>query len=160
MDLRILYNWAMKVFVENRKARAAYRVLEGMESGIVLTGSEVKSIRAGRVSLSDAYVKVANGQGILINLYIHPYGFADNRNYDPRRTRSLLMHKYQLRYLESKTAQKGLTLIPMKIYEKHNRFKVEVALVRGKTQVDRRKELKERDLNREMQIVLRGKKTA
>jgi SsrA-binding protein len=150
----------MKVFVENRKARAAYKVLEEVESGIVLTGSEVKSIRAGRVSLSDAYVKVVNGQGVLINLYIHPYGFADNRNYDPRRTRLLLMHKYQLRYLESKAAQKGLTLIPMKIYEKNNRFKVGVALVRGKTQVDRRKELRERDLNREMQIVLRGKKMA
>lgn len=149
----------MKTLVENRKARMLYAVQETFEAGVVLTGGEVKSIREGRASLTESFVRVSDHEAFLVNMFIHPYGFADNRSYDPRQSRKLLLHRQQIRYLGSKVIGKGVTVVPIKIYEKNNKFKVLIGLVKGKTQVDRRKELKERDVRREVETALRGKIT-
>lgn len=148
----------MSVLLENRKARAQYSILDTHEAGIVLSGGEVKSIRMGRASLAESFVRVTDGEAFMVNMYVHPYGFADNKGYDPRKPRKLLLHKREIVQLQSKIVGKGVTIVPLKIYEKRNKFKVQIGLVRGKTQVDRRKELRERDLNREVERALRGKK--
>lgn len=148
----------MKVLVENRKARMLYTIQDQFEAGVVLTGGEVKSIREGRSSLAESFVRITDGEAFMVNMFIHPYGFSDNRSYDPRRARKLLMHKQEIVYLASKIVGKGVTIIPLKVYEKNNKFKVQLGLVKGKTQVDRRKEIKERDIARDVEIALRGRK--
>lgn len=148
----------MSILLENRKVRAQYSVIDTYEAGVVLLGGEVKSIRMGRASLAESFVRITDGEAFMVNMYVHPYGFSDNRGYDPRQARKLLLHKREIVQLQSNVLGKGVTIVPLKIYEKRNKFKVQIGLVRGKTQVDRRKELRERDLNREVERALRGKK--
>lgn len=140
----------------NRQARRNYHILQTLEAGIELLGSEVKSLRAGRADLQEAYVRVLNEEAFLINANI-PRLNTFQKNYDPLRSRKLLLHKSQIRSLIGQTSGKGTTLIPLAIYEKHNRFKVEVGLGKSKREYDKRQAIKERDQIRRIEQELRGK---
>jgi SsrA-binding protein len=134
----------------NRQASHRYNLLEKWECGIVLTGTEVKSCRAGRVQLKDGYATVDGGEVWLQNVHIAPYDPARD-NHDPERPRKLLMHRREIERLIGKTAEKGLTLVPTRMYFKGKRAKVEIALARGKDLYDKRRTLKEKDMKREIQ---------
>jgi SsrA-binding protein len=142
------------VVVANRKARHEYEFLDFVEAGIVLTGSEVKSLREGRANITDGYVYFQQGQAILCGVHISPYPNAGYAQHDPDRERVLLLHAREIASLAAKVEQKGLTVIPTKMYFKHGKMKVELALARGKRVHDRREELRrraiQRDLEREM----------
>ncbi len=144
--------------IVNRKAHFDYEIGEKIEAGIDLTGGEVKSVREGHVSLSDSFVKIVGGQAVLLNCHINPYEFADNTDYDPKRSRRLLMHKKEILALMSKMQQSNLTLIPVSFYTRHNLIKVELALAKGKKKWDKRQALKEKDLQRETEEAVRGDK--
>lgn len=141
----------------NKKALHNYHILERVEAGIVLSGSEVKSIRAGRVDLGEAYVRILNGEAFLINANIPRYQQSGQKDYDAQRSRKLLLHKDQINSLIGKTSGQGVTLVPVSIYEKNNRFKVEVGLAKSKKEFDKRKIIKERDHIRRVEQELRGK---
>lgn len=140
----------------NKKARFEYTVLESLEAGIQLTGAEVKSLRLGSASLSDSYVAVTGTGVSLLNATISPYKFARNEDYDPKRSRRLLLKRREIERLRGLVAQKGVALAPLKIYLKHNRFKVEVGVVRGKKQYEKREQIKRRDLRREVEREVKG----
>lgn len=140
----------MKVITTNRKAYHEYHIEDTIEAGIVLTGSEVKSIAAGKVSLSDAYCRVENGEMWLVNMHVAPYENAPIYGHDPRRKRKLLLHKWEIERLRGKAEQKGYTLIPLKLYFRNGKIKVEIGLVRGKRQYDKREAIKQRDIEREL----------
>jgi SsrA-binding protein len=135
----------------NRRARQKFEPIEKMEAGIVLQGSEVKSLRNGKAQMSDAYAVVERGEVWLRNLHIPPYEPASRENHEPERPRKLLLHRSEIERLVGKTAEKGLTLIPLRIYFKGSRAKVELALARGKEGRDRRREIAERDVRREVE---------
>ena len=135
----------------NRRARHKFEVVEHFEAGIQLQGSEVKSLREGKAQLSDAYAVVERGEVWLRNMHIPPYGPASSNNHEPDRTRKLLMHRHEIERLVGKTAQRGLTLIPTRVYFKGPRAKVELGLARGKEGRDRRREIAERDMRREVE---------
>ena len=135
----------------NRRARHKFEVVERFEAGIQLQGSEVKSLREGKAQLSDAYAVVEKGEVWLRNMHIPPYGPASINNHDPDRTRKLLMHRHEIERLVGKTAQRGLTLIPTRVYFKGSRAKVELGLARGKEGRDRRREIADRDMRREVE---------
>jgi SsrA-binding protein len=139
----------------NRRARQRYELLERFECGIQLQGSEVKSLREGRAQLADAYAAIEDGEVWLRGVHIPPYAPAASQNHDPDRPRKLLLHRYEIERLVGRTQQRGLTLVPTRIYFKGPRVKVELALARGKEHRDRRRELKERDLRREIDRELR-----
>jgi SsrA-binding protein len=141
----------------NRKVRHLYELLERFEAGIELRGSEVKSLREGRAQLADAYAAVEGGEVWLRGVHIPPYPPAADQNHEPERPRKLLLHRYEIERLIGQTQQRGLTLVPTRIYFKGPRVKVELALARGKERRDRRRELKERDLRREIDRELRGR---
>lgn len=134
----------------NRRAHFEYELLERFEAGISLTGSEVKSIRAGGVDFRDAFARIVNGNVELDGLYIPPYKDATYNNHEPRRTRRLLLHREEIRKLQRALEQKGLTLVPTKLYAKGRRFKVELAVGRGKKLHDKRASEREREAKREM----------
>ncbi|MFA0735205.1 MAG: hypothetical protein OGMRLDGQ_001705 [Candidatus Fervidibacter sp.] len=143
----------------NRKARHDYEILETYEAGLVLTGPEVKSVRQGKVSLAEAYAKVNKGELWLYNMHIAPYDPVLQRNYDPRQPRKLLMHRREIDRLMGLTQQRGLTLIPLRVYFNERGYaKVELGLARGKRKVDRRREIMEREMKREVDRALRGKR--
>jgi SsrA-binding protein len=135
----------------NRRARHKFELEERMEAGIQLQGSEVKSLRDGKAQLGDAYAVVDRGEVWLRNLHIAPYAPASDQNHDPERPRKLLLHRHQIERLIGKTQQRGLTLIPTRIYFKGSHAKVELALARGKEGRDRRREIAERDMRREVE---------
>lgn len=135
----------------NRRARHDYEILERMEAGIALTGSEVKSLRGGRASLSEAFARVRDGEVWLENMHIAPYEQGEKRGYDPRRTRKLLLHRREIERLIGKTAERGLALVPMRVYFAHGLAKVELGLGRGKRQFEKRQAIAEREHKREMQ---------
>ena len=135
----------------NRRARAKFEFLETMEAGIQLQGSEVKSLRDGKAQLADAYAIVDRGEVWLRNLHISPYGPASFQNHEPDRPRKLLLHRAQIERLIGTTQQRGLTLVPTRIYFKGRNAKVELALARGKEGRDRRREISERDTRREVE---------
>jgi SsrA-binding protein len=135
----------------NRRARHKFELVEKLEAGIVLRGSEVKSLRTGKAQLSDAYAVVEGGEVWLRNLHIPPYEPASRENHEPDRPRKLLLHRAEIERLVGKTAQRGLTLIPTRIYFKGPRAKVELALAKGKEGRDRRREIAERDVRREVE---------
>jgi SsrA-binding protein len=135
----------------NRRARQKFQVEERMEAGIQLKGSEVKSLRDGKAQLGDAYAVVDRGEVWLRNLHISPYAPASDQNHDPERPRKLLLHRNEIERLIGKTQQRGLTLIPTRIYFKGSHAKVELALARGKEGRDRRREIAERDVRREVE---------
>lgn len=139
---------------ENRKARQYYELLEFFEAGIVLTGSEVKSIRQGRVSFGDSYIDFRNGEAFVMSMHISPYDNAGYAVQNPDRDRKLLLHYQEIKQLTAKVEQKGLTVVPLKMYLKHGKIKLEIALARGRKLHDQRDELKRRaehrDLEREL----------
>jgi len=139
-----------KTVTENRKARHEYHIIETFEAGLALTGTEVKSLRAGRANLQDSFARVENAELLLYNMHISPYDQGNQFNHEPKRTRKLLMHKVEILRLLGKTREKGLALIPLKIYFKNGIAKVELALARGKKLYDRRDDIAARDARREM----------
>ena len=133
----------------NKQAPYRYHLLEKWEAGLVLTGTEVKSLRGGKAQLKDGYASVQNGEVWLHNVHIAPYGPATRENHEPERPRKLLMHKREIERLIGKTAEKGLTIVPLSLYFKDGRAKVEIALAKGKKSYDKRHTLAERTANRE-----------
>ena len=129
----------------NRRALYNYEILERHEAGLVLTGSEIKSVRAGRVDLADGYARAENGELWLVNVHIAPYDAANTYNHEPRRPRKLLLHRAQIAELTSAVAQKGLTLVALRLYIKNHVAKVELGLGRGKRQYDKRRTIMERE---------------
>ncbi|HEX5613990.1 MAG TPA: SsrA-binding protein SmpB [Acidimicrobiia bacterium] len=144
-----------QLVISNRKARHDYHVAETFECGIVLLGSEVKSLRDGRGNLQDAYARVEDGEVWLHGMHVSPYEFSRDK-LDPVRRRKLLLHRRQIHDLESASAEKGVTLVPLKIYFKDGRAKVELAVARGKRSYDKRQALAERDAKRETERALKG----
>jgi SsrA-binding protein len=141
----------------NRQASFRFNLLERFECGIVLTGTEVKSLREGKAQLKDAYATVRDGEVWLIGLYIPPYGPASRANHDPERPRKLLLHRSEIERLVGKTRERGLTLVPTRIYFSgdRSRAKVELALARGKDLYDKRETIRKRDMTRDVQRELR-----
>lgn len=148
---------SIKVVTDNRKARHDYFIEETYEAGMALTGTEVKSLRAGKANLKDSYAQVENGEMFLFNMHISPYEQGNRYNVDPVRTRKLLLHKGEINRLFGKVKQQGLTLVPLKVYFKRGRAKIELALARGKKQYDKREALAEKDARREVERGMRGK---
>lgn len=139
----------------NRKAYHDYHIEETYEAGIALTGTEIKSVRTGRVNLRDGYAQVKDGELWLLNTHISPYDPASRYNVDPYRARKLLMHRREINRLMGRVQEKGLTIVPLRMYLKNHRAKVEVALVRGKRQYDKREAISKRDADREIQRELK-----
>ena len=146
-----------KTIAQNRKARHEYFVLEGIEAGIELVGTEVKSIRGGNVNLKDAWVDVREGQAYLIGMHVAPYEKGNIFNRDPERTRKLLMHKKEIRRLYVETKTQGLTLVPLSLYFKGSNVKVEVGLCRGKKLYDKRASTAERDAKRDIDRAVKSR---
>lgn len=147
----------IKVIAKNKKAFFEYHLEEKFEAGIVLSGSEVKSLRDGRASLSDSYAIIKDGEVFLLHAHIAHYPPASGLNHEPKRTRKLLMHAKEIAKLCGKLNQKGLTLIPTMIYFKRGRAKVELALAKGKRKYDKREAIKKRESERETSRALRRK---
>ncbi len=139
----------------NRQARHRYHLLEKWEAGLVLTGTEVKSLREGKAQIKDGYAALRDTEVWLYNVHIPPYGPASRENHEPERPRKLLMHRREIERLIGKTREKGLTLIPTRIYFRDGRAKVEIALAKGKDAVDKRQTIKEREMKREMERAVR-----
>ena len=139
-----------RIAISNRKARHDYQILDVYEAGMVLKGSEVKSLRQGKANLQDSYAALKRGEMWLYKMHISPFEQANQFNHDPTRERKLLLNKSELRKLIGKTTEKGLTLIPLKVYFKKGIAKVEIALAKGKKEYDRREDIKKRDVEREM----------
>ena len=140
----------IKVLATNRKAKHEYFLLDTYEAGMVLKGSEIKSIRAGQVSIAQAYVSVDGNEAWLVNSHIAPYNEASINNHDPLRTRKLLLHRREISKLSDKVRQKGATVVPLRIYLKDGKAKIEIALAKGKKQYDKRAEIAKRDAELEM----------
>ena len=141
----------MKVIATNRKARYQYQFHDTYEAGMVLLGSEIKSIRAGRVSLQEGFVQFEAGEAWLANVHIAAYDPASQQNHEPRRRRKLLLHRREIDRLHSRVREKGFTVIPTRLYLKDGRAKVEIALARGKKQYDKRQTIAKRDSKRQME---------
>jgi SsrA-binding protein len=148
----------VKVIAENRRARHDYHLLERVEAGLVLLGTEVKALREGRATLARAYADVREGEIWLVGAHISAYEKGGYANHDPDRDRKLLLHRRELDSLAGKVAEKGLTLVPTRLYFKDGRAKVELALARGKERRDRRRELAERDAQRQIDRALRRRR--
>ena len=148
---------AIKTLATNRKAYHNYHIQDSVEAGIVLTGTEIKSIRAGRVSLGDAYVKPEDGELWLLNAHIARYEAGSYLSHEPGRPRKLLLHRKQIDSLTSKVLEKGLTLVPLKLYIKDSIAKVEIALAKGKKLYDKRESIARRETEREIGRALKRK---
>ena len=144
-----------KPIATNRRARFNFEITETYEAGIVLLGSEVKSLRAGHADLKDSYALVRGGEMWLVGMRISPYEYARDGGHDPERERKLLLHKREIEKIGSVLAEKGLTLLPMRLYFKDGKVKVELGLGRGKTQRDKRETLRRRQADREMERAMR-----
>jgi SsrA-binding protein len=147
-----------RLVAENRRARHDYELLERVEAGIALTGSEVKSLRQGRASLSRAYAEVRDGEAWLVGCHIADYGSAGYAGHDPDRDRKLLLHRREIDRLAGRVAERGLTLVPTKLYFKDGRAKVEIALARGKELRDKRREIARREAERAIERALKGRR--
>lgn len=148
-------NEGIKIATENRKARHDYHIHEVFETGMVLTGTEVKSLRAGKANLKDSFAQIRNGEIMLHNMHISPYEEGNIFNHEPLRTRKLLMHKAEIIKLFSQTREKGFTLVPLKIYFKKGKAKLELGLASGKKNYDKRQDLAERSAKREVDRALK-----
>lgn len=147
---------SFKIVSDNRQARHEYEILETYEAGIELRGTEVKSIRAGKVNLRDGFALVRDGEVFLLNVHVSPHETTNQVfNHDPRRTRKLLLHRQEIRKLIGKVEQQGLTLVPLKMYLKKGRVKVDLALVCGKKLHDKREDLKRRQDQRDMERAMK-----
>ncbi len=147
----------IKIVAENRKASFHYHFLEKFEAGLVLTGSEVKSLRDGKASLGDAYAVIKNGELWLLNCHINPYAPAAGLNHEPLRSRKLLLNKAEIHKLTGSLVEKGLTLVPTKIYFKQGRAKVELALAKGKKLFDKRESIKRKESRRAISRAMKHK---
>ena len=145
-----------RVAISNRKARHEYHILDSYECGIVLVGSEVKSIRSGRANLADSYARIEHGEIWLYGMHVSPYAFARDQH-DPTRRRKLLMHRSEIDRLVHKTDEAGATLVPLKVYFKDSLAKVELALAKGKRQWDKRQAMAERDAKRETERAIKSR---
>lgn len=141
---------SIKIVCDNRKAKFNYHLEDKFEAGLVLTGSEVKSLRAGKANLNDAYADIRGNEAWLLQAHIAPYEKGGYANHEPKRKRKLLMHKAEIKRLIGKTQAKGLTLVPLKMYFKNGKAKVQLALGSGKKMHDKRRVIKEREVGREM----------
>ena len=146
-----------KVLATNRKARFEYFLLDHYEAGLVLRGSEIKSIRARHISIAEAYVRIVDDEAWLIDAHIAPYDQASHFNHEPRRPRKLLLHRSELKRLYKAVQSKGVTIIPTKVYLKNGRAKVEIALAKGKKRHDKRQVIAKRDVERELQRQLQNR---
>ncbi|MFH1033884.1 MAG: SsrA-binding protein SmpB [Pseudomonadota bacterium] len=144
-----------KLVAKNKKARFSYELGDRMEAGLVLSGTEVKSLRMGKGNLTDAYAKIKDGEAWLISCHISAYPFAHYDNHEPERPRKLLLHRRELNRLESKLSEQGYSLIPLAIYFKNGKAKVELALAKGKKLFDKRQSIKEREQNRDVARAMR-----
>jgi len=149
---------AEKLIAENRRARREYHLSDQVEAGLVLTGTEVKSLRAGKADLAKAYATVRDGEGWLVGLHIPPYEQASLGAHDPDRNRKLLLHGRELATLSGKVQERGLTLVPTRLYFKNGRVKVELAVGRGKELHDKRRDIADRDAQRQMERALRTRR--
>jgi len=140
-----------KTVAVNRRARFEYAVEETLEAGIVLTGTEIKSIRAGRANLAEAYARIEHGEAWLIGAHIAPYEQGNRNNHEPTRTRKLLLHRDQIAELAGRTQAKGFTIVPLKLYIRHGMAKLELGIARGRKAHDKRRVIAERDALRELQ---------
>lgn len=141
----------IKIIAENRKARHDYTIVDQYEAGLVLTGTEVQSLRLGKANLKDSYAKVKDGEVWLYQMHISPYPFAYYNNHDPLRVRKLLLHKREILRLYAKANEQGHTLVPLKLYFKAGKAKITIALAKGKREFDKREALRERDRKREVE---------
>lgn len=144
-----------KVIATNRKARHEYLILESFEAGLVLQGSEIKSIRAGQISLAQAYVSIDGQNAWLLNAHIAPYDQASHFNHDPLRPRKLLLHRAEIRKMWENVRQKGTTIIPLRVYIKDGLAKIEIAIAKGKKLYDKRADIAKRDVERDLERQLR-----
>ena len=148
----------MNETILNKKASFDFNLSEKIEAGIVLTGSEVKSVRTGSASLADSFVKLSGNEAFLVNVYIAPYKYAVDPSYDPKRSRKLLLNKNEIEFLAGKLAVGNLTIVPVKMYNTHNLVKVEIALASKKKNYDKRDSLKKKAQDRETESYLRTEK--
>jgi SsrA-binding protein len=144
-----------RVVTTNRKARHDYHVLESLEAGIALTGTEIKSVRQAAVTLSEGFAQLRNGEIWLVGVHISPYKEGSYANVDPMRERRLLLHRKEIRKIAAKLADKGTTLVPLKIYFKGNKAKLQLGLCRGKREYDRREDIRTRDAERDLRRIHR-----
>ena len=149
----------IKIVAQNRKARHDYEILDTFEAGIALEGAEVKSLRAGKANLRDSFARIDGGEVWLYNMHISPYEKGNRYNHDPKRTRKLLLHKSEIRRLIGKVQERGFTLVPLKLYFRNGKAKLELALARGKKMHDKRRDIAERDARREIDRILKEKRT-
>jgi len=145
------------IVAENKKARFKYHIIEKFEAGIVLKGSEVKSLRDRKVSITESYARIYDGEIFLIGMNISPYQHAGVLNHDPTRRRKLLMHKREIQRIAAKVREKGFTIVPLMVYFKRGIAKVQLALVKGKAEYDKREAIKKREAEREMRRRMRFK---
>lgn len=143
--------------ISNRKAYFDYEIIDKLEAGIVLTGTEVKSLRYGRANFKDSYARIKNGEVWIVNFHISPYEHGNIYNHDPLRERKLLLHKQEIKRLTRKTEEGGFTLVPLSLYFKNGKAKIELALAKGKKSHDKRHDIAQRDQNRDMQRELKNK---
>lgn len=148
----------IKLIASNREAYFDYFIRETYEAGLELVGTEVKALREGRVNLKDAYVVIRNGEAWLMEAHISPYSHGNRYNHDPRRTRRLLLHKREIAKLAAATQERGLTVVPTKLYFKRGRAKVEVAIAKGKKTYDKRETERRRDIERETRAALKSRR--
>lgn len=151
-------NENIKIISQNKKARFNYFLSDFLEAGIVLSGTEIKSIRLHNVNLDDAYVLIRNNQAYIINMNIPVYEKGTIFNHEPKRDRKLLLHKYEIRKLDAKVERKGFTLIPTKVYLKNGKAKIEIALGQGKKLFDKRETIKQRENQREINKIMKEKR--
>lgn len=142
--------------VDNRRARFEYEFLERFEAGIVLTSTEIKSVRTGRISIAEAYARIRDGELWLLSMHVPPYKEGSFSNVEPNRPRKLLLHRKDIDRLATRISEKGLTLVPTRLYFKRGRAKIEIALARGKKLWDKRREERDRDVQREMARAVRN----
>jgi SsrA-binding protein len=146
-----------KLIASNKKAYHDYFVLQKFEAGIALTGTEVKSLRDGKANLKDSYVNFEKGEAYLYSAHISPYTHGNRENHDPERRRKLLLHRNELEKLFAQLVEKGLTIVPLRLYFKKGRVKVEIAVVRGKKLYDKRETIKNRELDREAAAAIKDR---
>ena len=145
----------MEIIAKNRKAYFQYEILEKIEAGVVLTGTEVKSIRNRDVSINESFAHLNNGEIFVYEMHVGQYKQGNRQNHEPKRVRKLLLHKREIAKIAGKIKQKGYTMIPLSLYFKEGVVKVELALVRGKTKIDKRENIKKRYIDREIQRAMR-----
>jgi SsrA-binding protein len=145
-----------KLIASNKKAFHDYFILDKLEAGIALLGTEVKSIREGRINLKDSYAAIKDGIPVLVNCHISPYSHGNRENHEPTRTRKLLLHHIEIRKLIGKTQEKGLTVVPLRVYLKRGRVKVELGVARGKKDYDKRETERRKEVDRETRAAIKS----